>query len=712
MEKEILRLFKGYLAYDVDFEIKQLNQEALKYGLAIPFAADEKVVNEAIKMYGKDGEKWNRTFHKDFEIVKNAPIGDLIAQQMVHYYTTYGFESLGIFDNDLVYLPKEKLEIPELSDEDIEFIVIHPILKEELTQKLMDLLVSGIALSEQTVKDIMKLSDFIDKDRFDEIKNKEIRIALYDKYNIMPRNPEEFLRFLILKTTGSTLKIQNKETFYTIKNSNFMIKKQALSMLQSYVTKTPNGYSKLASIFLRNKTLFLAFKINKKETRSENDDKIRLETNKIINKLRKLSVKYHNPLKTNILDSLSYDVVNIQDKKDELIEALDKATIFRIFRVLNGLKYRLNADDNSSILYKIRNGKSYVSDLKNTDSLYKNRLSNIYDIIYNYLIDRISSNVKDKLIYIPENVTYTVPTSEKQFNDNVPTGSYVEIPREQGDLICGVHWTNLDGNGNKESSFYGEINNYNEERVDLDLHMVNKDSVFGWDALYRNNNRNILFSGDVTNAPISNGGATELFYIGKNNHHCAFILTLNNFTRNDRDVPFEFVIAKSTKNQESGERVNYTLNPNNIILETHSFVKANEAQKFVGFVAIDDDKIKVYFNDFSQGNNRTSRNDENVTKTFEYLNNFNAIQLKLRDVLKDAGAILTTGETYQKTTISYYEKLEDNTIEKITSERADELTRNGNGHLVLEQSEISEVPVDVNLSLESITKESIINLFN
>ena len=118
MKKETLRLFKGYLGEKTN----NINEKALKYGLLIPDSANDEIVDIAIDMYGKDGKKWNQTFHKDFEIVKNAPIEDLIAQQMIHYITTYGFESLGMYDNDLVYIPRESLDIPELDLENIEFI--------------------------------------------------------------------------------------------------------------------------------------------------------------------------------------------------------------------------------------------------------------------------------------------------------------------------------------------------------------------------------------------------------------------------------------------------------------------------------------------------------------------------------------------------------------------------------------------------------------
>jgi hypothetical protein len=64
----------------------------------------------------------------------------------------------------------------------------------------------------------------------------------------MPKNPDEFFRYLIFKTTGDTLKINNSQLINKIKNSN---KEKALTMLESYMTK--NGLAKLSSIFLRNK---------------------------------------------------------------------------------------------------------------------------------------------------------------------------------------------------------------------------------------------------------------------------------------------------------------------------------------------------------------------------------------------------------------------------------------------------------------------------
>lgn len=671
MEKEVLRLFKSYLGE----KSENFSKEGLKYGILIPDTASEEVIKEAIKQYGKDGEKWNQTFHKDFEIVKNAPIEDLIMQQLIHYITTYGFESLGFYDSNLVYLPKEKLEIPELVVENIELVPIKPITEEELQEKLMILLTSGIALSEQSVKDIMVLSDYIDKDRFDEIVNREIKVTLYDKYNIMPKNPDEFFRYLIFKTTGDTLKINNSQLINKIKNSN---KEKALAMLESYITK--NGLAKLSSIFLRNKNLFLAFKVKK-----EDDLQLSANMNRIINALRKFAITYHKPLSKNILDCLTDENVDVDLEK--LPELLDNITIFREIRIVNGILYRLNGSN--AIVYKIRNGKSFVKTLDNRTEEYVIRLNAIYEVVYKHLINRLKNKINSKTIYIPENITYVAPTSEKQFSGNIPDGSYLEVPRTDN-MIYGIHWINLSDKTTKKSGFYGEeeYDEYSTERVDLDLKQMNKSEVFGWDASYRSSTSDILFSGDMTDAPLPNG-ATELFYVGQNYGHGAFLITLNNFTQNRADVPFEFVIAKATHKPEN--RVYYALDPNNIYEKLDMVVKQGEYQKVVGFIAIDD-TIKFYFNDFSQGNERTSRQNDVTMGTFDYLQSYSKVQLKLRDLLKDAGAILTDKETITKTVIKEKVDEEGNILETTTEEQ--------------------EIPVDVNLSTSAISKETLIDLLS
>lgn len=671
MKKETLRLFKGYLGEKTD----TVNEKALKYGLLIPNNADEEVVDLAIEMYGKDGEKWNQTFHKDFEIVKNAPIEDLIAQQMIHYITTYGFESLGMYDSDLVYIPREKLEIPELDLENIEFITIKPLTSDELTEKLMTLVTSGIALSERTVEDVKVLSDFIDKNRFDEVSNREIKTYLYDKYNVMPKNPDDFLRYMLFKLTGNTLKIQSVDMIYQVRRSD---KHKALIMLESYL-RNEDRYKKLSSIFLRNKQLFLALKVKKEDVKYYG---AKVKINKIINKLRKLSVYNHKPLPINVLDHLTDKSLYVTD--DTILRLLDDVTIFREIRILNGILYRLYGNDN--ILYRIRNGKSYVTKQSGKTSDYINKLGKLSKLVRNHLVQRISTKVKDKTIYIPKNVVYTAPTSEKQFVGNIPEGSYLEVPRTDN-MVYGVYWKNICKDKTYRvlpGGFYGEItSNSNEERVDLDLKQMNKNEVFGWDAAYRSSTSDILFSGDMTDARLPKG-ASELFYVGQNYGHGAFLITLNMFTSNSQDVPFEFVIAKATHRPE--QRVYYTLDPNNILQKLDMVIKNTERQKTLGLITISD-TIRLYFNDFSLGGSiRTSRQNNITMGAFDYMTSYVKTQLKLNDILKEAGAIVVETPTIKTKVVKVIDGVE--------------------------KWETIEIPVDLDLSLESITKETIIDVLS
>ncbi|KKL75008.1 hypothetical protein LCGC14_2059240, partial [marine sediment metagenome] len=60
-----------------------------------------------------------------------------------------------------------------------------------------------------------------------------------------------------------------------------------------------------------------------------------------------------------------------------------------------------------------------------------------------FVIKNVSKNVKGKKIYVPENITYSLPATEKQFTGFFPSGTCVKIPK---DMIVGVHWKNVKDN--------------------------------------------------------------------------------------------------------------------------------------------------------------------------------------------------------------------------------------------------------------------------
>jgi len=524
------------------------------------------------KEIGLTAERANSTFHKSWGKVSSTPIEQLIIEQLVHYFTTYGFEQLGIYSQDSVYIPNEELDIPDLR-EGIPIVVIRGYTKDKLREKITALLGSGIALGEDTIKDIIDVCLFVDIDAADleKIKNKEVRIQLYDYLNVVPRSPAEFLRYLIYKAIDKTLLIKSKEVIEEIQaGANKPI---IVGLFRKYNQKY--GYKRLAEIFYRFKPLFLAFKAN---------DRLK----PIINKVRKLAITYHKPMPEDFLNTVTAKVAFGEINEKTLVAALGNANIFRKIRLAYALKYRTSGVD--SILYRIRNGKAYADDF----NFQKTELADkVLSTVMGSIVGDIGKKAGGKKIYIPEYMHYALPATEKQFTGYFPTGTYASIPK---DMIFGVNW-----------------NNVRDWRVDLDLSLVGLDGKFGWDAYYRSQDKGILFSGDMTDAKGKNG-ATELFYI-KRQSPASYIMFVNYYNYSaEYEVPFKILVA-----HEKTERLykNYVVNPNNILAVAKT--KINKKQMMLGLLVLTEEECKFYFAEASVGRNITSSSSPTTEKTRKYL---------------------------------------------------------------------------------------------
>ena len=124
---------------------KTLLEETIKRGFVfspqVVYNYSEKELFELIKIIEKEigltAEQINSSFHKSWKKIKEASIEQLVLEQLIHYFTTYGYEVLGVYSEETVYVPHEKLEIPELK-EGITFTVIRGHTKDELKKKLED----------------------------------------------------------------------------------------------------------------------------------------------------------------------------------------------------------------------------------------------------------------------------------------------------------------------------------------------------------------------------------------------------------------------------------------------------------------------------------------------------------------------------------------------------------------------------------------------
>lgn len=514
------------------------NYRLLAYGLAIVMGQ---------KMTDK---KLSKTLFKDWDTIRNTPGFVLDVAQFISYLKTFTGSDFGIkigYDGKIIYGDDKVSEYMSYANTFTETISY-----EEYYNMLLDLASSNTGLSSDDVKVCIEL---LNVDDIDKVANREIKLGMYVKYNTVPKDPEEFIKYVIYKATDETLVVKNDALYESLKASEI-----SYWVLFELYTKTIGNDKKaltnLAKIYYRYKKVFAVIK---------NSD-YNVTLSKMINKISKLAKKYHEPIVEpwymNVLDNL--DAVT-----QESLEALDSDRLGKLAYIL-GYEYRIIMDtyitkvDNQSsanitpketlnipYLYQIRNGKSWVKNkhltAKYNDIVdYLNQISNKFAILKTVLNNRIHMDS----LTVDDNspINYALPTTGKQFTGNIPHGSYINLPGQ--DLIFGIHWEN-----------------YNGKRVDLDLSFTNNTGKIGWDS--DRARRGQMFSGDVTQ---SENSATELLYLENVNEQW-WSLNVNFFNREEfdtktsKDYEFTFFIAspkdpyKNVKNQ--------MVKPDEIIYQTN-----------------------------------------------------------------------------------------------------------------------------------------------
>ena len=592
---ETVRLFKGIITQPVTRIVAkkdktELFQNTINFGFIysdpiISGYSHQELLDMApviSKIIGISGEEMNSSFHKSWKKIIDSPIELLVIEQIMHYVTT----AMGI-DSPYVFIPPEVLDIPETDG--LNLYVIRGYTIPEIREKIMNMIKSGIALSDEVMEDIISLITSLDLDiNISEVKNKEVRVRLYDKLNITPSDPEEILRLIVYKCTGKSLLIKNKDTIEKIKQNSGIISPNLLE-----------NEELLARIFYRYKPIFLALRSNK-NLRSQ------------INRIRKLAVIHHKPMRPDYLNNVTNMVKHDTIDDKELISELLKINVFRKIRLLYAIKYRML--DTTSILYRVRNGKGYATDFSFDE---KGKLNHIYDIVFQSIVDDVKPNVCGKKIYIPENVKYALPSTEKMFVGDFPSGTCITIP---DDMIVGIHWYNVGGH-----------------RIDLDLSLIKIGNKIGWDSSYYNSKKDIIFSGDMTDARKPNG-ASELFYV-KRSDPSSYVMLVN-YYNHDEDITVPFSIVVANEILKDGIERNYMINPNKVISIPKT--KINTKQKIIGILVRDEDKCSFYFTETAIGKTITSSDNEYTLKSKEFLINYYTNTITLDDIVKEAGGIITT----------------------------------------------------------------------
>ncbi|WQJ53733.1 MAG: hypothetical protein [Wendovervirus sonii] len=557
MNTELIKLFNAAIPEKSTVSFASVNAEAIQRGYLVePEACTDSVYNflRAITINP------NATFYKTWNDILSKTRFELAIDQIFHYMTTYGTD----FSLGNGYVPNDG-DI-NIQDSFTNFKVIKAISKQEMFDKCYGMLKSGIALKQatmETVADYMiqYVNEYACKGliEIDEIKNKEAITYLCDKLNIYPNNPTNLFRYIIYTTTGSTMIIKNREMFRAIAESVNPF---------NFANLNDEQLKGLASIFLRYKPLFLAFRhCNDNyalQCKCNNMNKLTnmvVNNKAIINKLRKMAVNLHKPMK----DAFWNTVFSTEYPMDKIFSELGNLTPFKKVALMQTCIERSYGKEDQ--FYIVRNQKAYVRTnykASNTSEDYRKKL---YTILRMSLVEDIKKhamkemtvkdeNGNDTVVSIPKTVKIgkgmkvALPTSEKSFIGNYPFGTSFDMSNKNS--FIGIYWKN----------------EWNTR--DFDLKFIGIDgTTVGWNAAYYTDNNKIIYSGDMTNADPE---ASEILYIKEG---CPLgIVTVNQFCG---EMPSKYMLYFGNENIKNIAR-NYMVNPSSIKLQVEIPVEKRQMQ--------------------------------------------------------------------------------------------------------------------------------------
>lgn len=511
-----------------------------------------------------NGNDLNKTFHKSWKKIKESSRSELLIPQILHYLTTYGSDF-----TEEAYIPNEVLKVPDVK---LKYKLIRGLTKEEMTEKCLDLLRSGIALKEETVDDLLSiLTDELEYNFTgnEGIKNKEAIVKIADLYHVYPTNPVEFLRYIIYRTTDTSLLIKNDELIEMIRGGSY----------NPSVPFKEYGLDKLSQIFNRYKPLFLAYKSKCPKT---------------INKIAKLSKTHHKPLVTNALNEVTQRTLDDGD-----IHWLDNATPYALFKALSACYTRMRGQN--AFVYRIRNGKTWAQE--------RDVLMGVVPINYVFILDYLKSRYSfaEKSFYMPKNVHYALPTSEKMFVGNIPTGTRFSGKK----MAVGIYWENEWGAN------------------DLDLSGWNIGGKVGWNSSYNQGGGNLMFSGDITHAP---NGAVEYLYANRGLSEPT--LVINNVFSGSDTAEYKIIIGKGDKISKD-----YMMNPNNLFADIRTECVQN--QMVLGIFIPEGDKQSFVVLNFGAGHARVSGYSETAEIATKALYQQWSYPLGFTEIIKTLGGKVT-----------------------------------------------------------------------
>lgn len=554
-----LSLFGAVLSQQMPVERNVKKEEKLfvDYNVVLlpsaQYAVDE--IFTHIQKNKKTAKQLNATFYRSWNDVLSKTRFELLIDQIIHYATTYGTN----FEGEM-YVPANYSNL-ELSEEEAKLPVsfISCLTEDELADKAIKLLSSGVALKQETVEEVLELLDLMSKlvQLAHKITNKEAKIVAAEKYGLISVfNQSDLIRYLVFKATGNTLLIKNQKTVEDI----------IASKLDVSETLNAYGISLVAESFNRYKPLYLAFK------------KANPNNAQVINKISKLSKVLHKPMFENPLNMIT---ANIFTKED--LKFLETSSVPTLIRGYNAAL--LGSEYSSYSAYVVRNGKMWVSEEKNVVNKESMRVAKINgDILKDIIVEKLGKNFEGKKVFIPKEIEYGLPLSEKQMCGNIPNNTIIST---KGTLCVGAYWDK----------------GYNVRDIDLSG-ISTSGEKYGWNAGYYSESGNIVYSGDMTSP--GPDGAVEYLTVKNNKKDQSLEIidvTINSFAGED-EYKFDIVVGLTNDDDIESKAM---MKPKDLIFsgERNTSSRGNS----LGLIVIEGDHKRFVFAPSETSNLRVSRNN-------------------------------------------------------------------------------------------------------
>lgn len=638
---------------------------------------DENAYEFLKKYYYHIACNYNSTFYMTWQDVLSKNRFELFLDQLCHYASTYGTNyecETDVPNKD--YIKNEEIGIDFKKYKFIDICTETDAFKIALTS--FD---SGIALSQDNLTCLMKIiieyantynvdidSAFIENN----VKNREAKVRFYDVFHVKPSNPVEILRLMIFQSTHKTDIINSKEMLSSIQYGD----KVNLEEKYGDVKK------ELAGIYHRFHKIFLMFGHQSQSNKS------------FINKLSRLAKKYHKPFEAKFLEKcLDWDYAfemgnHIQlldnEQKENYVKELScslknnpNINTFKAVKILNAIRERTVGISEYNY-YRIRNGKVWLKTNKhyNDYNSYVETCECYYNIIervmFNYILDNFIKYLKEnniKHIVMDDCLDIAAPTSEKNFLGTLPEFSTIDLSKSKNNMI-GVYWRNEWGT------------------KDFDLSCIfNDGSKIGWNADFYNSNNLIsdlkhVFSGDMTNADPE---ATEVhFFNSKTGDYkpCVFYCNRYNGVSGSKFKLFfsqsdviEHAFDNTYMNYSSSKHC-FMVNPSDVMFET--MMTSNKQQQTVGVVCDN----KFCFTNMELTNSSVARTNSSMEEM----------------ILNIVGSKISS-------------RLSMNELINYAHTKLDGTTDSFNLWIDKKPENIDENENVLDLSLKSITKDTIISIF-